>query len=136
MLRYLSAQVIQMESGSYLLDARVVVQFRHEALQGRHKVGLLSRPPTPEGANSTPLSCSGYVAQAVEFGSASAAGGMVRSANRVSFGTIADGASDVRHAAIYNEHDQIVAYGLLQRAPGHVTAGEVAFEPEAIRVRR
>jgi hypothetical protein len=124
-----------MQTGSYSLDACVVVQHRHLLLNGRYKIGLLTRPPTPEGAHAIELAAPGYVVQDIRFGLPPLVGGVVRSVGRLSFGPIADEVADVRHAAIYDEAHAVIAYGLLRRAPGYVGPREIAFESEAIQVR-
>lgn len=124
-----------MQSGTYSLDARAVVQHRHKSLGGQHTLGLLVTPPTPEGAHAVELDVPGYIAPAIHFGPPVVIGGAVRSGNRASFGAIGDALADVTHAAIFDLDRCIIAYGPVQRAPGTAGPAEIAFEPGAIRVR-
>ncbi len=127
-----------MISNSYSLDAVVVVQHRGqpEAFEGPFTLGLLTLPPTPEGTHAKELEAPGYTRPAVEFGppAGDRAGGARRSGGRITFGAIADHSSEARYAAVFRGNE-IVAYGPVVPAPGHVGAKEIAFEPQSVRVR-
>jgi len=128
-----------MKPGTFSLDARVVVQhrFRHEPLSGPLTMGLLTTPPTPEGSHSVELDRPNYSRQPIEFGppAARVLNCARRSARKVSFGALGDAAADVRHAAIYDDANNVVAYGLVQTYAGYVGPGEIAFEAGTVRLR-
>jgi hypothetical protein len=128
-----------MRSGTFSLDSRVIVQhrFRSEPLSGSFTVGLLTKPPTPEGTHSIELAAPGYSRQPVEFGPPAerVLNCARRSAKRVSFGLIGDACGDVRHAAIFDDNDEMLAYGLLQTYAGYAAPLEVAIEAGMVKLR-
>jgi hypothetical protein len=124
-----------MQPGKYSLDARVVVQLRRGELDGSYTLGLMTKPPCPEGFHGQELTAAGYARQPIHFGPPETVGGARRSGARASFGNIGDAAADVRHAAIFDEDGQVVAYGLAERKSYTEGAFEVVFEPGAVRIR-
>lgn len=124
-----------MQPGTYALDAKAVVQRRHLPLDGAYTLGLLTKPPSPEGAHAIELAAPGYLRPTLHFGLPVVEGGAVLSGVRASFGPIGNHLQEVAHAAVFDQDNNLIAYGLVARASGSCGPWEVAFEPGAVRVR-
>lgn len=125
-----------MKSTCYQLDASEVIQGSGIQLGVGTElfVGLLSRPPAPEGIGAVEISGARYVRQPVTMVARTHSSMVVVSNGRVVFAG-ADQWEQPTHAALFNGADELIGYGILMGAPGVAGSGAASFGTGMIRLR-
>ncbi|HEX4196218.1 MAG TPA: hypothetical protein VHZ26_02125 [Caulobacteraceae bacterium] len=128
-----------MLTGSYTLDAGVVVQHRGDwafKIPPKLYLGLMTRAPEPEGAGGVELQAPGYERQPIEFAPSSpyVPNGVQRNSGQVAF-TPNKKWPAVGHAALFDEDGVVLFYGYLVRHPSSVRDDRATFTASAIQLR-